>query len=464
MAATLATAGVVLAMSPVISSAEAAPSVVRRPGPAGSLVLVESNNSLPIVRLEAALRTGAASDPRKKEGLANFAFETARRGAAGRAREEIDARLDGLGATLEVATHADSVRLVGTVLARNLDAYLGVVADVLLRPDFPDAEISRTRREILSDIDELRTDDEALGNRFFTRNLYGEHPYGHPPEGTAASLGRISRDDLVAYHRKHVVGPNVVFAASGAVAADQLAELIKRNFASLRGDAAPGVNPLAVRRPVPPQGWRIQLVDKPNRQQAHIFFGHIGVPASDPSYLPLLVAATAFGGPGMKTTLMEEVRTKRGLAYGAYLSVQQRLGHGSVVGWVSSSADKAVATMKLVLKLYVELQERGLSRQRIDLAKSFLAGSYAAQMDDPERRLDARVTAEIAGLPPTFVDELPARARQVGADDVNRTIRKAVKARDMAITVVGTAPVLERRLIASKVEPGAIDVVAYDSY
>ena len=123
------------------------------------------------------------------------------RGAGGKTREELDAALDALGATLEVETRPDSTRFEGEVLARNLDAFLALLADMLLRPTFAPAELARTQREIVAQIEELRTDDHALCARFFARNLYGDHPYGHPPDGLPAA-SRPRRADEVAAHFK----------------------------------------------------------------------------------------------------------------------------------------------------------------------------------------------------------------------------------------------------------------------
>ena len=441
--------------------ASSAPAVERRAGPAGSLVMVEPSHVLPLVDVVVALRSGSAWDPRYKDGTANFAAIAARHGAAGHGRVELDARLAALGATLEVRTDADTVRFEGEVLGRNLDSYLSLVADILLRPDFTPTELARTRREILAALDEAANDDRALCARFFGRNLYSDHPYGHAPEGTRTSLERLRRDDLQAFVRRHVVGPNVVFAASGDTTPEDFATRVARHFSALPAGPAPGPNPLAVRDPQPPRGWRIQLIDKPDRRQAQIMFGQLGPRATDPDYVPLLVAVTSFGGRAMTATLMDEVRTKRGLAYGAYMTLSQRIGRGALEGWVFSSNERAVATLKLSLKLFVGLMDKGIDADRLAFTKGFLAGSQAAELDDPQVRLDARVTAEVAGLPPDFVDTLPARIRAVSADQVRGAIARHVRAHDLAITVVATAAVLRPRLLAAKIQPGAIDVVPF---
>jgi zinc protease len=437
--------------------------VVRRAGPSASLVLVESRQAVPIVHLAIASRSGSAADPRHRDGLTNLAAEWARRGAGGRSRAELDEALDALGATLEVKTEPDSTRFEGMVLSRNLEAYLALVADVLVRPTFSADELARTRREIQSQIDEQRNDDRALCARYFARNLYSDHPYGHPPDGLRATLETARADEVAAHFRRHFGGPNLIFGFAGDVDPDKLGELLARSFQGLSDKTAPP-NPLELRPPLPPKGWRIQLVDKPDRTQSQLMFGHHAVPGADPDYVPLQVALAAFGGQAMNATLMSEVRRKRGFAYGAYLTLGPRRGVAPAAGWVFSAAEKTVPTLKLVLKLYVAFMDKGLSDEQVSFFKRFLIGTHGAAMDEPEQRLAARISAEIAGQGAEFVDRYPQLVRDVTPAAVNAVIKKRVRARDLAITMVATAATMKKLLLDAKVQEGAIDVVPYDAY
>ena len=461
LSATLAVGGAAPRSPGPTASAGAAE---RRVGPAGSVLIVESNRTVPLVHVVVASRSGAAADPRHREGLTNLAAEWARHGAGGKSREDIDAALDALGATLDVTTLPDSTRFEGEVLTRNLDAYLALVADVLVRPNFAAAELERTRREVIGQIDELRNDDRALAGRFFVRNLYADHPYGHPADGIPAAIESARAEEISAHFRRHFVGKNMVFGFAGDVDAEALTATLKRSFKALAAGPAPEPNALELREPVPPKGWRIQLVDKPDRQQTQLLFGHPAVRATDPDFLPLTLGLTAFGGHAMNATMMSEIRRKRGLAYGAYLTLGQRRGTGAAIGWVFSASDKTVTTLKLVLRLYVAFMDKGLSADDVAFFKRFLIGSHASDMDVPEQRLAARVSAEVAGLPPDFVDTYPERINALTVAAVNAAIKRRVHAKDLAITMVATGPVMKKLLVDAKVQDSAIDVVPYDSY
>ena len=103
---------------------------VRVDGPAGSLVLVEENHDLPLVRVQVAVRIGAGDDAAGDDGLTNFASELMQRGAGGRTRAEIDAAFDALGTSLDVSTDYDGVTFDLAVLKEKLEPALVLLADI----------------------------------------------------------------------------------------------------------------------------------------------------------------------------------------------------------------------------------------------------------------------------------------------------------------------------------------------
>ena len=432
----------------------------RSQGPAGSLLLVEENHAVPLVHVVVAARTGSAADPRDKDGLANLAGELARRGAAKKSRAEIDTALDALGADLEVRTDPDSLRFEGQVLAKNLPAFLAILADIVQKPDFTADELARTKREILGQLDEHRNEDEIVCARFFMKRVYGEHPYGRPPDGTRAGLDKIKRDDVTAFWKSTFVGKNLVFAASGDITADELGKEVAKAFGKLKEGPSPKAAELpAVSKPT---GWSIQLVDKPDRQQTQIMFGHPTVPASHADFVPLSVALTAFGGHGMTSTMMDELRTKRGYAYGAYMNIVEHRGPSVVQGWVFSGADKTVNTLKLILKLYKDFGDKGVPDDKVKFFQKFLAGTYASAMDAPDHRLKARVDAEIGGLPADFVDTYADKVKAVTPAQVSEAIKKHLDPKNLAITMVATAETMKKLLATAIKNEKAIDVVSFD--
>jgi zinc protease len=445
----------------MIRANEAQTLAIKLAGPAGSTVLVDPVAGTELVDFALSTRSGSARDPRGKDGLSNFAAEVARHGAAGKRRTEIDLALDHLGASLDVITYNDSVALTGRVLADKLDAYLGLVADIVLRPDFEKDEVQRTRREVLAEIDENRNDDRVVGERFFAHRLYGKHGYGRAIDGTEKTLQGLDAEQLRSHYRAQFSGANIIFAGAGAVDATTFPALLTKHFGTLPTGKK---QTLAAGTLEKPSGWRIQIVDKPDRKQVQMIWGHHGLQASHPDRPALQIALDAFGGGAMNATLMQEIRVKRGLSYGASMSLSMRVLPGPIRGSLSTSEANAVETLRLVLRLYSDLKKKGLSSERVALFRQHLIGSNASGMDDQGSRIATRILSELAGLPIDHLESFSARIAAQTDADVARAIAAHLDPQNLAITLVGTALTLKPLLLASGIAEGAIDVVAYDSY
>jgi zinc protease len=437
-------------------------SAVRVEGPAGSLVLVEENHDLPLVRVQVAVRVGAGDDAAADDGLTNFASELMARGAGGRTRTEIDAAFDALGTSLDVSSDYDGVTFDLAVLKEKLEPALVLLADVLLRPDFPRAEADKLKRELAAQLDELRDDDGSLARRYFTRALYGTHPYGRTVIGTEKSIAALSLEGARKWHQRALAGAQVIFGVAGDVDANEAARAIAREFAKLPsgdgGDA--GARPTVARR----SGMRLTLVDKPERTQSQILMGQPAPRWHDPDFLALQVATTAFGGT-FTARLMDEVRSKRGLSYGASARVGQGRGAKALVAHVFPSLEQTPETLELVLRLWREWVADGVTGREVEFARGYLAKSFAFSVATPEDRLELRTALELAGMPRDFADTFAARVSKVERDDALRALKTHLSTGDLEIAVVSTADELLPKLQEAKLLDGiTVEVVPYDQY
>ncbi|MDB4967435.1 MAG: insulinase family protein [Myxococcales bacterium] len=433
----------------------------RLDGPAGSSLLIEENHDLPLVRVQVALRVGAGDDPPELDGLTNFASELMGRGAGGRTRAQLDAAFDALGTSLDVMSDYDAVTFDFTVLKERLEPALTLMADVLLRPDFPGDESEKLKREIAAQLDEMRDDDGQLARRFFTRALYHTHPYGRTVIGTEQSLPALSLEGARRWHAESLRGGNIVFGVAGDVVAGAAADAILRHFAKLpAGGGEPGARPLVPRR----SGMRITLVDKPERSQSQILLGQPAPRWQDPDFLALQVATTVFGGT-FTARLMDEVRSKRGLSYGASARVGQGRGAKALVAHVFPSLDQTAETLELVLALWRDWVEEGVTEKEVAFARGYLAKSFAFSVATPEDRLELRTALELGGMPADFADTFAARVQKVERADAQRALKSNLTARDLEIVIVSTVDELRPKLeAAGLLKDATVEVVEYDSY
>jgi zinc protease len=430
-------------------------------GLGGVQLLVEESRDLPIVRLGVSLRTGGADDPAELDGLANFTTELMARGAAGKSRAVLDAAFDALGSDLSIQTDFDGAHLELTVLRDRLDEAAALLADVVLRPEFPVDEADKLRREIEAQLDELRDDDAALARRFLGRRLFGAHAYGRTVTGTEATLPALDAAAARAWHARAVRGPGAVIGVCGDLDAAGAAALVERHFAAL---PIGGSARFGERRPRPAErrGTRLTIVDKPERSQSQIQFAQLGPDCHGPDFDPFSVAIHAFGGT-FSSRLMDEVRSKRGLSYGASARIGSGRGaRGFVVG-VFPSLEQTAETVALVRELLRELARAGQPDEVIEFGRHNLIESFAFSQATPEDRLDHRIGAELSGQPPDHVARFAQRMGAVSPSAANEVTRRLLRPDDLEIVIVATADEVLPRLEAARLLTDfTVEIAAYD--
>ena len=204
----------------------------------GALALLEASQALPLVSIVVSLRSGAGADPDGRGGLARIATRMLRRGCEGLAAEQIDFRIDLLGAEMTVDTSTSTVAIHAQVIARNLDPFVDLLARLLGTPTFPEDELERLKRETVAEIVEARDSDRVVAQKALQRTFFEGHPYGRNPGGTTRSVEAIARADVLAFYRRHVVKGNAVIGLSGAISPERAVEVARRLVAVLPAGGA----------------------------------------------------------------------------------------------------------------------------------------------------------------------------------------------------------------------------------
>jgi zinc protease len=401
----------------------------------GALALLEPSHAVPLVSLVVALRCGSALDPADRTGLARIAVRMVRRGCEGLTAEQIDFRIDALGAEMAVDTSPSVVAIHAQVIARNVDAFVDLLARLLATPTFPTDEVERLKRETVAEIIEARDSDRVVAHKALQRTLFEGHAYGRNPGGTIPGVQAIVRDDVLAFYRRFVTQANVVVGIAGDVTPERAPELAHKLVAGLpRGEAVPD----AVADPVMRPGRRLLVVDKPERTQTPILVGTLGTSAHDPDHAALVVATAVFGGT-FTSRLMNEIRSKRGWSYGvsARAAIDRRR-QAWVMGASPAAAD-AAPCLELMLKLLETWVTAGVTKREVDFIERFLVRSHAFDVDTAAKRLHQALDVELLGLPADYYTSWTDRVRAVKPDEANAAIARRLHTGDLLAVVVGTA-------------------------
>lgn len=420
------------------------------------VLLIEPEHALPLVHVGLVLRTGSIHDPRGLEGLTRMTARMLRMGTRELTPTQVEERIDSLGAQLSVSCAPSYVQLSGAVVAHNLEPYFQLLCELIQAPAFRAADLARAKRETIAELVGVVDDDRSLAARHFRGFALGKHLYGRPVAGSTQSVRALTRDAVRAHHEKHFVRNNLIVSMSGDVQPERAQQLVAAHL-KLPAGRVPKLE-------APPttiaKGRRLLIVDKPERTQTQIIVGTLGTHVLDPDHTALQVANVVFGGL-FTSRLTHEVRSVRGLSYGA----SSNLGHDRErelwTMWTFPAAKDAHTCLELQLRLYDDWIKHGITANELKRAKDFLVKSHAFEIDTAQKRLDQRVEAELFGLPPGYFEGFVDRVQKVTRKEANLALQKRLSRRDLAIVVVATAKDLRKEL-ASLPGLNEVKVVAFD--
>jgi zinc protease len=442
-----------------VNAAKAASKAVRFELDGGALALLEPSHDVPLVSLVVALRTGSAADPLDKSGLARIATRMLRRGCHGLVAEQIDFRIDSLGAEMAVEISPSTVAIFAQVIARNLESFVDLLANMLGTPTFPEQELGRLKRETVAEIVEARESDRVVAQKALQRTLFAEHPYGRNPGGTTSTVPNIERDDVVGFFKRYFVQSNIVVAFAGDLTADRVPGLCARLLAGVaRGTVANP--PIADPKPLP--GRRLLLVDKPERTQTQILLGTLGTWAHDGDHVPLLIANAVFGGT-FTSRLMKEIRSKRGWSYGASARAAIDGRRQAWVLWTFPAAQDAGPCLKLAIELLEQWVAKGVTPREVAFIQRYLTRSHAFDVDTAAKRLHQTLDVELLALPPDYFSSWIPHLRTVTAESASAAVKNRIDPGNLLAVVVGTATDVLGSLREAVPSLSEVSVVPFDA-
>ncbi len=396
----------------------------------------------PVVTVRIVVGSGSLADPAGQEGMAQLCWSAALRGAGDKDRAQFAQALEALGAHVDTTVDKMGATVIGEVLADQLDAFLPLLADVVLRPRFETAEIDKARTQQLGDLVHLRDEDESLAHDAIGRYLYRGQLLGRPTGGTEQSLARIQPADVRAWHKHQIAQGNVHMGFAGDIDPQRAQLLTQKYFADL-----PAGHTAARPAPAHPvlAGRRLLLLDKSRRSQAQIVLAQSAPPVGHRDHIALLVANTVLGGT-FSSRLTHEIRELRGWSYHAWSSLAAGPGLSTLaLGFAPANAD-AAASLDLAVRIVEELQHEGITPAELRFAKDYLKGAHRFSLETADRELDQRLRAAHLGLPADEIDTFAARVEAVDLKTANRVLHDHLHAQHMVGVVVGSGKALTEKL------------------
>ena len=435
--------------------------------PATPASVLQPNRS-PLVSFRILFMTGAASDPKGKEGVAALtAAMLAEGGTRALTKQQIDDAMYPMASSFGAQVDKEMTVFYGTTHVENLGRYYALISQMLLDPGFREDDFARLKTNAINFLKvSLREgNDEELGKEYLYNIIYAGHPYGHHNTGTLGSLERLTLNDVRAFYRDNYTRANMVLGLAGGYPAD-FAKRIETDFAKLPvGKEAKA----RFEQPKVNAGMRVEIIERETRATAISMGFPVSVTRASKDWPALALVASYIGQHRSSNGhLYQRLREARGLNYGDYAYVEYfprgmfqftpdpNLGRSSQIFqiWIRPvEPQNAHFALRAALYEYDKLVRDGMSKETFEATREFL-GKYSNILTQTQgAQLGYALDSRYYGIT-DFNTYLREQLAQLTLEDVNRAIREHLKSDRMRIVMITKdAPSLRNALLANEPSP-----------
>ncbi len=403
--------------------------------PGGIRYWLVEDAAAPIISISFSVAGGAILDPKGKEGASSLLASLLDQGAGPHDARAFKALQEGV--ALRLKFWATSERFGGSLsMLRDLRVpSIDLLRLALTQPRFDVEAVERQRRAAIAGLRQKDESPDSIASRALNRATFGEHPYGREVAGTTSSVEAISIDDIKAQAARQLTRHKLIIAVVGDTNPQEIGPLLDRAFGALRaGDPVPEA---AAWTPSPTKpGGRLILVDRAIPQSV-AWMSMPGIKRDDPDWYSAMLMNYVLGGGVFNSRLMEEVRDKRGLAYGAFSWLSYYAQGGVVIASVATVNARVAESIKIMREQFDLMAKDGVTERELAEAKQYLVGALALTLDSTESIASLLHQLQFDNLPPDALTRRKELIEKVTADDVRRVARRLLREDTLTIVVVG---------------------------
>lgn len=422
-----------LATATVVSVAPAsAVDVQKITSPGGIKAWVVADKTTPIITISFAFRGGSIRDPLGKEGRASMVRSLLDQGAGDLDAQALQRKLEDMSIRFSVSSGRDAFSGSLRTLGNTKDEAFRLLATILTKPRFDAAAVARVRRQLISAAIRSARKPNTIASRTWMARAFPDHPYGRVTGGTPKSLAAITEADLRAFVRETFARDNLVIGVVGNVDPKEVGPWLDTMFGSLPAKSAP----LKVAKVAPKLDGKIDVVafDVP---QSQIIFGQTGLSRKDRDFYAAYLMNHILGQGSFTSRLYNEVREKRGLAYGVYTYLLS-LDYTSLYLGSTATTNAAVKqTIEIIRRQWELMAEKGATAEELAAAKKHLTGAYPLRFAEAKGLASMLVGVQLEYLGADYFDKRNSYVEAVTLADIKRVAKRLLHEKRLTFVVVG---------------------------
>ena len=407
----------------------------------GLRVILVQKHTLPVVEGRLLLDAGAMREPAAKNGLAALTGSLLSEGTGSMTGAEIARAMDALGAQYSTFANFSAANIDVVALKTVFPDALALAAKTVIAPSFPVGELSRVKNQSLAAYQLVHARTAGLASDAFVRAAFDSvAPFSRPASGTPSTIGPLTRDEVINWHRTMYAPSAATLLLVGALTPAEARSIAQQAYGSwtvTRAALVPVENPIR-----PSSGTRVILVDRPGSVQSSIVLGQAGFRATDPDYLNMVALNHVLGG-GFSSRINLNLREKHGYTYGAQSTLDLRPGTGAFR--ISSDVRTSATDSALVeaINEYRRVASEPIPAQELQGAVNNLVSAFPNGVQSVQG-LTGRIQQLIVwGLPVNFYATYREKLAVITPDDVRSAAANRLTPNNVIVVVAGDLSKIE---------------------
>jgi zinc protease len=395
-----------------------------------------TNAEVPLVQINVDISGGLLFDTAEKVGVANLVAELMNKGTKNKTPKALEEAINKLGATINVYATQESIKITASTLARNHQATVDLMTEMIVEPRWDANEFSLTKQDIISQIKQQQTNPRQLADNQMNKLLYGKkNILSNNLLGSIASIEKIMLTDLKNFYKTKLT-PNltnihIVGDISKTVALASFKDL-EKHWA--KTDA---VLPEIIAASLPTKS-KIYFYDVPNAKQSQLKIGYPAMNATHEDYYSAQVMNYILGGGSFASKLTQELREGKGYTYG----VSSRFSGSKANGeFLITSGVRTNVTLEAIalIKSLVEEYQNDFTAKDLETTKSYYLKSNARRFETFNAKLAVLQNMSQYNLPANYVLDRAKLVESLTLKAIKSLVNEYLHHEQMIYLVVGDA-------------------------
>jgi zinc protease len=403
----------------------------------GLKIVLAERHSAPVVNFTLMVESGYSADPANATGTASFEQRMLEEGTPTRDSLKIGEELESLSANFNAGANLDYSLVSLNTLKSTMDPSLGIYADLILHPAFPQKEFARLQKERIAGIQREKVTPQAMALRVVPTLLYGPgHPYAVPftGSGTEASVSKMTREDLAKFHDTWFKPNNSTLLVVGDTTLAEIKPKLEKLLASWQAGNVP-------KRTVPhveePEKDVVYLIDRPGALQSVIFGAQLAPPQNDPDAIALQLVNGIFGGK-FSSRINMNLREDKHWSYGVRAVLSPARGQRPYISISAVQTDKTKESAVELVKEYKNIAgEKPITADELKDEQSNTTLGLPGTFETVQQLSGAYGNILQFGLPEDYYDTFTQKALALTPDSANEIAKKYILPDHLIWVVVG---------------------------